>query len=135
MYILRLIKRIFAALFRPFYNYYIVKQNNSRIEPNSLVLFNTKLEGANYVGEKTELYCSYLGYASYISWNCEIRSAKIGKFCSIGPRVKIVIGKHPTEFVSTYPAFYKKIQLRELTIMLHLHFMKLPALKITMFVL
>ena len=44
---------------------------------------------------------------TYISAGCVISEATIGKFCSIGPNVRIAPGKHPTHtFVSTHPAIY-----------------------------
>jgi len=46
---------------------------------------------------------------SYISNGSTINNVHIGKFCSIGPRVQIGLGSHPSRiFVSTYPAFYSE---------------------------
>jgi acetyltransferase-like isoleucine patch superfamily enzyme len=59
-----------------------------------------------YIGDFVEILNSEIGDFSYVSANSRIRDAKIGKFCSIGSGVKIVLGKHPTNFVSTHPAFY-----------------------------
>ena len=43
---------------------------------------------------------------SYVSYNCTINNCKIGKFCSIAKGVKIGLGKHPVNFISTSPLFY-----------------------------
>jgi virginiamycin A acetyltransferase len=43
---------------------------------------------------------------SYISYNCTINNCEIGKFCSIAKSVKIGLGKHPINFISTSPIFY-----------------------------
>ena len=44
---------------------------------------------------------------SYVSNESVLINVEIGKFCSIGPRVQIGLGPHPSRvFVSTYPAFY-----------------------------
>lgn len=43
---------------------------------------------------------------SYIGSCSKVQNAKIGKFCSIAPEVRIGLGRHPTHFVSTYPGFY-----------------------------
>lgn len=57
---------------------------------------------------------------SYISYSCTINNCKIGKFCSIAKSVKIGLGKHPINFISTSPLFYsptnplKKIISKEL---------------------
>ena len=46
---------------------------------------------------------------SYVSNDSAIVNVDIGKFCSIGPRVQIGLGPHPSRvFVSTYPAFYSE---------------------------
>jgi acetyltransferase-like isoleucine patch superfamily enzyme len=48
-----------------------------------------------------------IGDFSYVGADASIANATIGKFCSIGPRVRIGLGRHPSrDFVSTYPAFY-----------------------------
>lgn len=43
---------------------------------------------------------------SYVSYNCTINNCVIGKFCSIAKGVKIGLGKHPINFISTSPLFY-----------------------------
>jgi len=59
------------------------------------------------LGTNVQLNNSSVGKHSYISSNSLIRNTKIGRFCSIGPNVKIGLGKHPTlEFISTHPVFY-----------------------------
>ncbi len=47
---------------------------------------------------------------TFINKNCHIdRSVKsIGRFCSIAYNVKIGLGNHPTEWVSTHPFAYEK---------------------------
>tara|TARA_R110001592_G_scaffold246740_1_gene508691 strand:- start:4056 stop:4676 length:621 start_codon:yes stop_codon:yes gene_type:complete len=50
----------------------------------------------------------YIGDYSYVSYNCIINNCKIGKFCSIAIGVKIGLGTHPTNFISTSPIFYSK---------------------------
>jgi virginiamycin A acetyltransferase len=46
---------------------------------------------------------------SYVSYNCTINNCEIGKFCSIAKSVKIGLGKHPLNFISTSPIFYSPI--------------------------
>ena len=43
---------------------------------------------------------------TYVSFNCTINCCEIGKYCSIASGVKIGLGKHPTNFISTSPMFY-----------------------------
>lgn len=52
-------------------------------------VINSKLEDYIYVGKESK-----------------IENAQIGKFCSIGPNVKVGIGMHPTNLISTFPAFF-----------------------------
>lgn len=42
----------------------------------------------------------------YIQDGARIANTTFGKFCSIGHNVKIGLGMHPVDFISTFPAFY-----------------------------
>jgi len=42
----------------------------------------------------------------YVAKGAKISRATIGKFCSIGPDVKVGLGIHPTDYFTTFPAFY-----------------------------
>lgn len=42
----------------------------------------------------------------YVAEESKISGANIGKFCSIGQNVRIGLGMHPTNWVSTFPAFF-----------------------------
>ena len=69
---------------------------------------NTVFEGDNLVHNRSLLVDSYLSRHSYIAFDCRLFGARIGKFCSIGPRVYTGFSNHPTDtFVSTFLAFYK----------------------------
>lgn len=71
---------------------------------------NTHIENHNYIGRNSIVSNCSIGRFSYISHTCYIYNTNIGRFTSIGPNVKIVLGKHPTEsFVSTNPVFYSEI--------------------------
>ena len=68
---------------------------------------NCTFGGANAVGRDTVFTSSELGYGAYISYGCDIQNTKIGKFTSVGPGVRVVIGQHPAKkFVSQNPMFY-----------------------------
>lgn len=44
---------------------------------------------------------------TYISKDCSVSFCKIGSYCSIGQRVQVGLGRHPSKlFCSTYPAFF-----------------------------
>ena len=62
-------------------------------------------EGQNKIGEKS-WFEGYMGYGSYIGEECTIK-AKVGRFCSIGHKVTVLTGTHPShKYVSTNPVFY-----------------------------
>lgn len=52
------------------------------------------------------VYSCSVGSFSYIGPRSIVLNAKIGKFCSIGSDVRICLGKHPIDLVSTTPIFY-----------------------------
>jgi len=86
------------------------KYKHIHISPTAIVTGRkTYFEGDNYIGERSVIRNSYLGKMSYVSNNCYIFGAEIGRFASIGPNFKIIYGNHPTSlFVSSHPAFYVK---------------------------
>jgi acetyltransferase-like isoleucine patch superfamily enzyme len=59
-----------------------------------------------FIGGNTKLINSSIGHYSYINSCSVIKNTKIGKFCSIGSGVKINLGTHPSNMVSSHPAFY-----------------------------
>jgi acetyltransferase-like isoleucine patch superfamily enzyme len=80
-------------------------KSNSKISKNS-ICSKAFFEGANRIGDLTDISHSIIGYASYIGSECLLVNSILGKYCSIGHRVKVLIGSHPVDFVSTHPAFY-----------------------------
>lgn len=76
--------------------------------------------GGNKVGRLTSFKNSYLGFASYIGNECNLPNTKIGKYCSIGNRVKLIGGAHPVDTnISTHPAFYAKKNVVGITYVEH----------------
>jgi acetyltransferase-like isoleucine patch superfamily enzyme len=47
-----------------------------------------------------------IGDMSYVANFSRISNCRIGKFTSIGPNVVIGLGRHPTSWVSSHPAFF-----------------------------
>lgn len=71
----------------------------------------TELAGNNIFGSHTYVYGSILGRHTYVGANARIVRANIGAFCSIGLDVIIGgLGKHPTKWISTHPAFYSTLK-------------------------
>lgn len=76
-------------------------------EKGSSVDLHSVLEGENKIGYRTKIRNSMIGKGSYISGYSEIENCIIGRYCSIGPRVNVLLGTHPTtKYVSTHPSFY-----------------------------
>lgn len=59
---------------------------------------------------KAEAQCticnSNFGRYTYCGYNCVILNCDIGRFCSISDNVRIGMAQHPTDWLSTSPAFY-----------------------------
>jgi len=70
------------------------------IKPGTLLLGNNRISSCTY-------FAGHLGKFSYIGEDSVI-NAHIGNYCSIGPRVRVVSGNHPTHYVSTSPVFFSR---------------------------
>lgn len=93
----------------PFVRIVIEIKTKSVMKQKTYINKGTKLHGGHFIGKGTILSNVDFGYGSYISSNSDISNARIGKYCSFGPNILCVGGKHPTkEFVSIHPAFYQK---------------------------
>ncbi|MBR6452357.1 MAG: CatB-related O-acetyltransferase [Lachnospiraceae bacterium] len=65
------------------------------------------LEGRNYIGKKTTLNHTSVGFGSQVNDGGDLTDARIGRFCSIGTGVATAIGRHPLDkHASTHTAFY-----------------------------
>ncbi len=69
-------------------------------------LTNVKVGDFNTFYNNIKLKNSQIGDFVYIADNTSIFNTKIGKYCSIGPNVKVGLGMHPTNYISTFPAFF-----------------------------
>jgi chloramphenicol O-acetyltransferase type B len=86
---------------------YLFHYKNKGLKIGLHCSINSSKIGKNvYIGDNVTFYNSEIGNNSYINKDSQIRDTKIGKFCSIGPGVKIVLGNHPTDLISTHPTFY-----------------------------
>lgn len=66
---------------------------------------HAQFEGNNKIGENS-WFDGFIGFGSYIGDSCTF-SGKIGRYCSIGHKVAVLTGTHPSKkFVSTHPAFF-----------------------------
>ncbi|MFW2612228.1 CatB-related O-acetyltransferase [Aliarcobacter butzleri] len=92
------------------HNLIIKRFPNSKIYFGASIDKNCELGKYSVVFRNTVLINSTLGAYSYIQKNSEVANAKIDKFCSIASNVTIGLASHPTNFVSTNPAFYDNTQ-------------------------
>ena len=63
------------------------------------------LENPFYANQYVSLGSFIGGGFSYISHNSSLQHTTVGRYCSIGKSVE-VLPKHPTDLLSTSPAFY-----------------------------
>ena len=71
-----------------------------------IILKKCSFSGKNRIGKRTYLNHSVFGVSSYCGYGCEFSNCQIGKYTSIGNNVRVVSGFHPSNMVSTHPAFY-----------------------------
>ncbi len=68
---------------------------------------STNLGGFNRIGRNSYVNGCKLGLHSYIGIDCVLNKTEIGKYTSIGDRVLVITGNHPTsQNISTSPIFY-----------------------------
>lgn len=91
---------------RPLLILYIKKKYDVIFGKGAGADLNTVFEGKNLINNYSSLSKSYMGLGSYIAGHTSLTRIKIGRFCSIGQNVKNSLGIHPTNFISTHPAFF-----------------------------
>lgn len=69
-------------------------------------IFDAELGNNTAIYPHTSLSDVRFGAYSYVNENSMMRGVTIGKFSSIGPHFLCGYGEHPTNFVTTSPAFY-----------------------------
>lgn len=81
------------------------KQKNVFFSRKSNIDRHAVFEGQNKIGMES-WFEGYMGFGTYIGDQCTI-NAKIGRYCSIGHKVTVLTGTHPSHtYVSTHPAFF-----------------------------
>lgn len=104
MSINELIKKIKKWLTR------VLLPSGRKVVVNACIKSSNKFGGHNLIDKRTEIRNSEIGEFSYVSFDCRLIKCRIGKFCSIGPRVYAGFSSHPTkQWVSTHPAFYMNL--------------------------
>lgn len=73
------------------------------------VVSNCSFGKYNVLSRNTMVVNSHLGDFTYVNTNSYVLWTTLGKYCSIGPDVKIAPGKHPaTVYVSTHPITFNR---------------------------
>lgn len=95
------LKRLLLYLYHKRKNGKLVKFSFS-----SYISHRSVFEGLNMIGEKASYY-GKMGLGSYIGPN-SILNADVGRFSSIGPRVRVINATHPMKepYVTTSPLFF-----------------------------
>jgi len=94
------------GIIRMLLNFYIKKHFNVDFGKRAGADLDTFFEGMNLINDYSSLSKSFLGLGSYIAGHTSLTKVKIGRFCSIGQNVKNSLGIHPTNYISTHPAFF-----------------------------
>ena len=101
MYILRsIIKQLYTLLLKL---YLMIFKNDIKIGSGVYIDSQSSLMGHNLINDYSRLISVSLGEYSYISPFCILIDTKVGRYCSIGPGVKIGLGLHPIDGLSTSP--------------------------------
>ncbi|MFM5662154.1 CatB-related O-acetyltransferase [Aeromonas veronii] len=85
---------------------YSIKFNNIKIGHN-VCLKDCIFGKCNGIYNNTRLFNCILGDYSYVSRESTLLNCTIGRYCSIGPFVRIGLGRHPVDQLSTHPALIK----------------------------
>jgi len=78
--------------------------------PGSYVDESSILGSYNVIFNNASIINSVLGDHTFVQKNSTIINADVGKFCSLASNVSVTLGKHPTSYVSSHPAFYAVTQ-------------------------
>ena len=67
----------------------------------------SSFEGRNAIGRHASVLKSSLGYGSYVASGSFLRGAKVGRYCCIGKKVRVIDVTHPSrQYVSVHPLFF-----------------------------
>lgn len=82
------------------------RSNGSWVAPSAVVDKESILNGNNKIYSDVKLNKVSAGRFTYVGPESKIALTTIGSFCSIGRRVSIGLGFHPSNWLSTHPSFY-----------------------------
>jgi len=88
------------------------KNGLRRFKVNLKSSFYKRKNKTSFFAEKSVLFQeakvknSSIGKYTYLAGFASINNCKIGDFCSIADGVRIGVGMHPLDYISTHPVFY-----------------------------
>lgn len=83
------------------------------IDPNAKVPATTTLEDYVRLGGGSDFSDSSVGRHTYAA-SALLPNCSIGRFCSISRGCQLIVGSHPTSFVSTWPGFFQTMNSPEI---------------------
>lgn len=99
---MRRLLRLFLGVYKVLFE----RIRGKRISILAFVSPECHFEGAVFIDRFCNIQQTKLGKFTYIGYGSTLSHASIGRFCSIASNVKIGLGMHPVNQVSTSPVFY-----------------------------
>lgn len=91
----------------------------------TLVDRSTTFGGYNRLSPGTLVFGAQIGRGTYVG-GARLQNCTVGAFCSIGTRTRIgALGRHPTRWLSTHPAFFSPLGQAGFTFVDRSHFEEL----------
>lgn len=101
------IRKIAGIVLKVFYpRLYFIEKNNAEVGVLKKNIVGGKISNKAKIAGPAQVGDCEIDDFTYIGSNAVINMTKIGKFCSIGPNFFCGFGVHPTNGISTSPAFY-----------------------------
>lgn len=86
------------------------------------ISFNSNLDKSSKISRFCKIKNTEIGKYSYVGPSSIINNCSIGNYCSISSNVKIGLGTHPINFLSSSPLFYSKNNIFGKSEYVHLSF-------------
>ena len=84
--------------------------------------FKSNIDNKSKISRFCKIKNSSIGKYSYVGPSSIINNSSVGNYCSISSNVKIGLGTHPTNFLSSSPLFYSENNIFRENDYVHLKF-------------
>lgn len=113
MVLIKVIVSDWLLFFQRIYSYLYWNAKGVRITFSCLISTKATIEkGCVFSGHSIITENATIGAYTY-GYNVNINNAKVGKYCSLAPDVKIGLDEHPLNEKSTHPHFYPKFEQKK----------------------